>query len=75
LSEALTIIPSQRGWSNTEKSAIIIGNESQGIKPEIMDQLDYEVSIPMPGQAESLNAGVAAAVMMYEIAVRKKYSR
>ncbi|MGE5630646.1 MAG: TrmH family RNA methyltransferase [Caulobacteraceae bacterium] len=58
-----------------EKSAIIIGNESQGIRSETMLLLDYKVNIPMPGRAESLNAGIAAAIMMYEIAVRKKYSK
>lgn len=55
-----------------KKSMIVIGNEAQGIRPQTMEQLDYRVSIPMPGKAESLNAGIAAAIMMYEVAVRKK---
>jgi len=56
-----------------EKSIIVIGNEAQGIRPGTMELLDIKVSIPMPGRAESLNAGIAAAVMMYEVAVRKRH--
>jgi len=58
-----------------KKSAIMIGNESQGIGSEIMGMLDTNVSIPMPGRAESLNAGIAASIMMYELAVRKRLMR
>jgi len=56
-----------------KKSAIIIGNESQGISSEITAILDKNVRIPMTGRAESLNAGIAASIMMYEFSVRKKY--
>lgn len=55
-----------------DKCAIVIGNESKGMGGGIKEQLDYRVSIPMPGKAESLNAGIAAAIMMYEICVRKR---
>lgn len=55
-----------------ERSIIVIGNEAQGIRPQTIEQLDYRVSIPMHGKAESLNAGIAAAIMMYEVAVRKR---
>lgn len=58
-----------------KKSAIIIGNESQGISNEITAILDRNVKIPMPGRAESLNAGIAASIMMYEFSVRKKYAK
>lgn len=54
------------------KSIIVIGNEAQGIRPRTMEQLDFRISIPMPGKAESLNAGIAAAIMMYEVAVRRR---
>ncbi|HWR62384.1 MAG TPA: RNA methyltransferase [Clostridia bacterium] len=56
-----------------KKSAIIVGNESQGISSEIKGLLDTSVKIPMPGRAESLNAGIAASIMMYEFSVRKKH--
>lgn len=50
-----------------EKTAIIIGNEANGITDETAEQADVYVKIPMCGQVESLNAAVAASVMMYEI--------
>lgn len=56
-----------------KKTAILIGNESQGIVSEIQELLDISVKIPMPGKAESLNAGIAASILMYELYVRKKY--
>lgn len=59
----------------SKKAAIIIGNESQGINREIQAQLDLNVKIPMPGRAESLNAGIAASILMYEFSVRKKYAK
>ncbi|MDD3704681.1 MAG: RNA methyltransferase [Clostridiaceae bacterium] len=55
-----------------KKSAIIIGNESQGINSDIKSILDINVKIPMPGRAESLNAGIAASILMYELYVRKR---
>lgn len=44
----------------------IIGNESRGVDPKIMSIADSAIKIPMPGKAESLNAGVAASIIMYE---------
>lgn len=54
-----------------EKSAIIIGNEANGVSEEILELADEKVKIPMPGKTESLNASVATAVILYE-AMRKK---
>lgn len=48
-------------------TAIVIGNEANGISVEVADKVDYKVLIPMLGQAESLNAGVAAGILMYEV--------
>ncbi len=56
----------------TCKSAIIIGNEANGISEETSKLADRLVKIPMPGKAESLNASIAASIMIYEI-VRQKY--
>lgn len=44
----------------------IIGNESKGVSQEVMARANDKVKIPMPGQAESLNAGIAASIIMYE---------
>lgn len=50
--------------------ALVIGNEGNGCDPELIEAADLRVSIPMGGQLESLNASVAAGILMYE-AVRK----
>jgi len=46
---------------------LVIGNESKGVSRDIQLMSDILIKIPMPGKAESLNAGVAASIMMYEI--------
>lgn len=48
-----------------EKAAIIIGNEANGISDEILKISDYIIKIPMAGKIESLNAAIAAAIVMY----------
>lgn len=54
-----------------EKIIIAVGNEGNGISREVYDICDLKIKIPMPGGAESLNAAVAASIMMYEV-VRQK---
>lgn len=49
-----------------KKSAIIIGNEANGIEQAVLEKADQVVYIPMRGSIESLNASVSAAVLMYE---------
>lgn len=49
-----------------QKSAFLIGNESQGLSEAITLLANARIHIPMEGQAESLNAAVAAAILMYE---------
>lgn len=56
----------------TGKSAIIVGNEANGIGEETAEKADRLVKIPMPGRAESLNAAVAAALMIYETVRQKR---
>lgn len=51
--------------------AIMIGNEGNGLSNELSEKADNLVKIPMPGKAESMNAGVAASIMIYE-AVRQR---
>lgn len=48
--------------------ALIIGNEGNGISPEVNALADLRVALPMRGHAESLNAAVAAGILMYSIA-------
>ena len=47
---------------NLEPGIIIIGNESKGIRPEIIKRLDQKLTITKRGQAESLNAAVACGI-------------
>lgn len=55
-----------------EKNHIfVIGNEGSGVSKEILDISDEIAYIPMSGKAESLNAGVAASILMYEVANRE----
>jgi len=49
-----------------KNSAIIIGNEAWGISRETVSNADILVRIPINGEAESLNASVAAGILMYE---------
>ncbi len=56
----------------TMPTVIVIGNEANGVSGEVMDICDACVKIPIYGQAESLNAGVAAAVIMYEAARQRE---
>lgn len=53
------------------KKVIIIGNEANGVEKEIQDMADEKVKIPMLGKTESLNASVAAGIILYEY-VRQK---
>ena len=47
-------------------SAFLIGNEGNGLTDEAADMADQYIRIPMGGQLESLNAAVAASLLMYE---------
>lgn len=51
--------------------AIVIGNEANGLKKETSAMCEKKIKIPMPGKAESMNAAVAAAILIYE-AVRQR---
>jgi len=46
--------------------ALVIGAEGSGLAPEIAAQCDARITIPCPGPVESLNAAVAASVLLYE---------
>ncbi len=46
---------------------ICIGNEAHGISPELRELADEKITIPMPGNAESLNAAIAFAIIAYEL--------
>ncbi len=47
-------------------TAFLIGNEGMGLKKQTANEADYYLKIPMAGKAESLNAAIASAILMYE---------
>lgn len=53
------------GFKSPEKLAVIIGNEAHGISDELMRLADTRVRISMDGMAESLNAAVAAGIVLH----------
>ncbi|MPN20501.1 tRNA (guanosine(18)-2'-O)-methyltransferase [bioreactor metagenome] len=53
-----------------ERTALVIGNEANGVNNDLINQSDILIKIPIYGNAESLNAAISSAILMYEI---KKY--
>lgn len=53
-------------FSFREPTAFLIGNEGNGLSKEISDRAGQYLKIPMEGKVESLNASIAAALLMYE---------
>ena len=51
----------------TDKYAIIMGNEGSGVKKELLDLCDKNIYIKMDENCESLNVGVAASIIIYEL--------
>jgi TrmH family RNA methyltransferase len=60
------IMPEQVPWSSTV--ALCIGNEGRGLSAELLAQADELVTIPAGSSVESLNAAVAASILLYEAA-------
>ncbi len=56
-----------------EPCAFFIGNEGNGLRDEIADAADTYIRIPMCGEVESLNAAIAATVLMFETARQRRY--
>lgn len=53
-------------------SAFLIGNEGKGLTKEAAEAADCLIRIPMEGQVESLNAAMAAGILMYEAARQRR---
>ncbi len=56
----------------SDGAAFLIGNEGNGLKKETADLADCYLKIPMEGKLESLNASVAAALLMYQAALGRE---
>lgn len=55
-----------RQW-NLRDMAVVIGSEGQGVRPQILEQADARLIIPMDSQCESLNAAVAATIVLWQM--------
>jgi TrmH family RNA methyltransferase len=55
----------------TRPVAILVGNEGAGLTPALLEAATVQARIPMPGRAESLNAGTAGSLALFE-AVRQR---
>lgn len=64
---AVALRPPFRPSADPPVVALVIGNEGAGIRPALLDRADRRVTVPMRGPAESLNAAVAAAILLYEV--------
>jgi 23S rRNA (guanosine2251-2'-O)-methyltransferase len=53
-----------------DRLGIVLGSEGAGIRPIVLRECDYVVSIPMRGRVNSLNVGVAGGVFLYELVRR-----
>lgn len=72
-----TMLEGQRScfeYDFKETSWIVIGSEGRGVSPEVAALVDDAIRIPMPGRAESLNAAMAASVLMYEALRQREYA-
>jgi len=52
--------------------AVLLGNEGAGVPRDLMAQVDETVAIPHSPQVESLNAAIAASIVLYEVAMQRK---
>ena len=55
-----------RKWSAKGATALVIGNEGKGISPLLKKTCDEMLTIPMVGHVQSLNASVAASLLIYQ---------
>jgi RNA methyltransferase, TrmH family len=59
------------GFDPAAPLALVLGNEASGLPPRLAPHVDARISIPMTGQAESLNVSTAAAVLCFDLARRR----
>lgn len=56
-----------------KRTAVVIGNEANGVSQNILELSDGRIKIPMIGRTESLNAGVATGIILYEVMRKRLY--
>jgi len=63
---------SHREVDFTKPSVVVIGNEADGLDDATIERCDESISIPMEGRSESLNAGVAASLIVFEALFQRR---
>ena len=53
--------------ADLSRMAVVIGSEGRGVRPEVLDRADRQMIIPMNPKCESLNAAVAATIVMWQM--------
>ena len=53
--------------ADLSRMAVVIGSEGRGVRPEVLDRADRQMIIPMNPRCESLNAAVAATIVMWQM--------
>lgn len=56
----------------SNKVAVVIGRESDGVSPEVLELCDERVMIPQQGVTQSLNAAASAAIVLYEMSRQRR---
>jgi TrmH family RNA methyltransferase len=56
----------------TGRTALIVGNEAAGLAGPVLDAVDRRVTIPITGRTESLNVGMATAIVSFEVARQRR---
>ena len=56
----------------TVPACLVIGSEGKGLRPLVAEQCDFHVSIPMQSSLDSLNASVAASIILFEIVRQRR---
>ena len=64
---ALTDTASDIRDADLKNMAVVIGSEGRGVRPEVLEQADRALIIPMSPRCESLNAAVAATITMWQM--------
>ncbi len=54
-----------------ESASFVLGAEREGLSAEVLERCDAQVTIPQPGEAESLNVAMAGTIALYELARRR----
>ncbi|MGH9798939.1 MAG: TrmH family RNA methyltransferase [Blastocatellia bacterium] len=58
-----------------QPAVIVLGNEANGVRQELLEKCDEQISIPLNGAVESLNVAAAAAVILFEAARQKSANK